>query len=128
MSFNKNLSAAALALLIVSGSAVSQVKKKPAAAHKPATHTATAAAAPSESALLPIDNNVRIGKLANGLTYYIRANSEPKNRAVLSLVSKAGSVLETDQQQGLAHFTEHMAFNGTRDFPKTALVDYLKKS
>lgn len=128
MSFYKNLSAAALALLIVSGSAVAQVKKKPVAAHKPAVHTATAAAAPSESGLLPVDPNVRIGKLANGLTYYIRANAEPKNRAVLYLVSKAGSVLETDQQQGLAHFTEHMAFNGTRDFPKTALVDYLQKS
>jgi len=128
MSFYKNLSAAALALLMVSGGAVAQVKKKPVTAHKPATHTATAAAAPSNDALLPVDPNVRIGKLPNGLKYYIRANAEPKNRAVLYLVNKAGSVLETDQQQGLAHFTEHMAFNGTRDFPKNEIVDYLQKA
>ena len=64
MSFNKNLSAAALALLIVSGSAVAQVKKKPVATHLVATHTATAAAAPSNEAILPVDQNVRIGKLA----------------------------------------------------------------
>lgn len=123
MNFNKRISIAALALLIASGSAVAQVKKKPVVAHKP-VHTAAATA----DGLLPVDPNVHIGKLANGLTYYIRRNVEPKNRAVLYLVNKAGSVLETDQQQGLAHFTEHMAFNGTRDFPKNQLVDYLQKS
>ncbi len=69
-----------------------------------------------------------IGKLPNGLTYYIRKNIEPKNRAELYLVNKAGSVLETDDQQGLAHFTEHMAFNGTRDYPKNDLVNYLQKA
>jgi zinc protease len=78
--------------------------------------------------LLPVDDNVLIGKLPNGLTYYIRHNEQPQNRAELYLVNKAGSVLETDAQQGLAHFVEHMAFNGTRDFPKNALVDYLQKS
>ncbi|MBS1529816.1 MAG: insulinase family protein [Bacteroidetes bacterium] len=79
-----------------------------------------------KSDLLPVDPNVIIGHLPNGLTYYIRKNTEPKSRAELYLVNKAGSVLETDDQQGLAHFTEHMAFNGTRDFPKNELVSYLQ--
>ena len=121
MNLNKKLCAASLALLITSGGAFAQVKKKP-VAHKPATATET------KTDLLPVDPNVIIGKLSNGLTYYIRKNAEPRNRAVLYLVCKAGSVLETDAQQGLAHFTEHMAFDGTRDFPKNALIDYLQKS
>lgn len=77
---------------------------------------------------IPTDPNIRIGKLANGLTYYIRKNVEPKNRAELRLVVKAGSILENDQQLGLAHFTEHMAFNGTKNFKKQELVDFLEKS
>ncbi|HLL44351.1 MAG TPA: pitrilysin family protein, partial [Segetibacter sp.] len=72
--------------------------------------------------------DVTIGKLSNGLTYYIRRNQEPKDRAELRLVVKAGSVLETDQQVGLAHFTEHMAFNGTKNFEKHELVNFLEKS
>lgn len=126
MNFNKNISVAALALLMASGGAFAQVKKKP-IAHKPAT-TAKADVLQSIVDLLPVDHNVIIGKLPNGLTYYIRANAEPQNRAQLFLVNKVGSVLETDAQQGIAHFTEHMAFNGTRDFPKNQLVDYLQKS
>src|ERR1700743_2877076 len=127
MNFNKKISIAALALLLASGSVIAQVKKKPVATtHKPAT--AASAVSTADGTPLPVDRNVRIGKLANGLTYYIRRNTEPKNRAVLYLVNKAGSVLENDDQQGLAHFTEHMAFNGTRDFPKNDLVDYLQKS
>ncbi len=77
---------------------------------------------------LAVSPEVKIGKLANGLTYYIRKNQEPKNRAELRLVVKAGSILETDQQVGLAHFTEHMAFNGTKNFEKQELVDFLEKS
>ena len=77
---------------------------------------------------IPADSAVIIGKLPNGLTYYIRRNTEPKNRADLYLVNKAGSVLENDNQQGLAHFVEHMSFNGTRDYPKNELVDFLQKS
>jgi zinc protease len=75
---------------------------------------------------LPQDPQVRIGTLENGLRYYIRPNNEPRNRAELRLVVNAGSVLEDDDQRGLAHFVEHMAFNGTRRFPKQALVDYLE--
>lgn len=77
---------------------------------------------------IPADPDVKIGKLSNGLTYYIRKNSEPKNRAVLYMALKAGSLMETDAQQGLAHFTEHMAFNGTKDFPKNELINYLQKA
>ena len=75
---------------------------------------------------LPADSAVTIGKLPNGLTYIIRENREPRNRAELRLVVNAGSILEDTDQQGLAHFTEHMAFNGTKNFPKQALVDYLE--
>jgi len=78
--------------------------------------------------VLPLDPAVRTGKLPNGFTYYIRHNEEPKNRVVLYLANKVGSVLETDEQQGLAHFMEHMSFNGTKHFPKNELVDYLQRS
>lgn len=78
--------------------------------------------------VIPVDPDVKIGKLSNGLTYYIRKNTEPKNRAVLYLAIKAGSLMETDAQQGLAHFTEHMSFNGTKDFPKNELINYLQKA
>lgn len=77
---------------------------------------------------LPLDPAVRTGKLPNGFTYYIRHNEEPKNRVIFFLVNKVGSVLETDEQRGLAHFMEHMSFNGTKHFPKNQLVDYLQKA
>ena len=77
---------------------------------------------------IPPDPDVKVGKLPNGLTYYIRKNAEPKNRAELRLVIRAGSVLETDSQQGLAHFMEHMAFNGTKNFPKNELVNFLQSA
>jgi len=77
---------------------------------------------------LPLDPAVRTGKLPNGFTYYIRHNEEPKNRVVFYLANKVGSILETEDQRGLAHFMEHMSFNGTKHFPKNELVDYLQKS
>ncbi len=77
---------------------------------------------------LPLDRAVNYEKLDNGFTYYIRENNHPENRATLYLVCKAGSILETDDQQGLAHFMEHMSFNGTKNFPKNTLVEYLQKS
>ncbi|MGZ3819605.1 MAG: M16 family metallopeptidase, partial [Mucilaginibacter sp.] len=125
MNFNRKLSIAALALLVSANVSFAQVKKKPAPSPK---EKPVAMAAPIKAQLLPVDPDVIIGKLPNGLTYYIRKNAQPKNRAELYLVNKVGSVLETDAQQGLAHFTEHMAFNGTRDFPKNELVNYLQKS
>ena len=77
-------------------------------------------------ALIPFDSSVRTGKLANGLTYYIKQNGKPENKVDLRLVINAGSILENDDQQGLAHFMEHMCFNGTKRFPKNKLVDYLQ--
>ena len=77
---------------------------------------------------IALDTAVRTGKLPNGFTYYIRHNEEPKNRVVFYLANKVGSVLENDNQQGLAHFMEHMSFNGTAHFPKNELVDYLQKA
>jgi zinc protease len=78
------------------------------------------------SAALPINPELRVGKLDNGLTYYIQKNAKPEHRVELRLVVKAGSILEDDDQQGLAHFTEHMAFDGTRHFVKHDLISYLQ--
>jgi zinc protease len=75
---------------------------------------------------LPADTLVRIGTLDNGLRYYVRVNREPENRAELRLAVNAGSILEDDDQLGLAHVLEHMAFNGTRRFARNELVDYLE--
>ena len=82
----------------------------------------------SLSDTIQVDPSVRQGKLANGLTYFIRQNKKPEKRAEFRLVVKAGSVLEDDDQQGLAHFVEHMAFNGTEHFPKQDLVNYLERT
>jgi zinc protease len=76
--------------------------------------------------LLPVDPAVTIGTLGNGIRYYIRANHRPANRAELRLVVNAGSTLEDNDQRGLAHFVEHMAFNGTRHFAKQELVSYIE--
>ncbi len=75
---------------------------------------------------LPNDPNVITGKLDNGLTYYIRPNHKPEKKVELRLVVKAGSILENNDQQGLAHFMEHMNFNGTTHFEKNDLVSYLQ--
>ena len=76
--------------------------------------------------LIPVDPKITVGKLDNGLTYYIRQNYKPEKRAELRLAVNAGSVLENDDQQGLAHFLEHMAFNGTKNFARHELTDYLE--
>ena len=75
---------------------------------------------------LPIDPKVRYGKLDNGLTYYIRHNELPENRADFYIAQNVGSVLEEDNQAGLAHFLEHMAFNGTKNFPGNGIDKYLQ--
>ena len=76
---------------------------------------------------MPLDSAVTIGRLPNGLRYYVRENRYPEHRAELRLVVNAGSVLEDPDQLGLAHLVEHMAFNGTRHFPKQALVEYIER-
>jgi len=78
------------------------------------------------AAPIPVDPAVTIGTLPNGLTYYVRPNQKPEQRAALFLVVSAGSVDEDDDQLGLAHMAEHMAFNGTANFPEQALIDYLE--
>lgn len=75
---------------------------------------------------LPVDPQVRTGKLANGLTYYIRHNELPKNQAEFYIAQKVGSMQEEENQRGLAHFLEHMAFNGTTHFPGKGLTEYLE--
>ncbi|WP_205512571.1 M16 family metallopeptidase [Longitalea arenae] len=75
---------------------------------------------------LPIDSKVKIGRLDNGLTYYIRQNKKPEQKVELRLVLNAGSILEDDDQQGLAHMAEHMAFNGTSHFKKNDIVSFLQ--
>lgn len=75
---------------------------------------------------VPVDKEVRIGKLDNGLTYYIRHNEYPKNQVDFYIAQKVGSILEEDDQRGLAHFLEHMCFNGTKNFPGNSMVKWLE--
>ena len=75
---------------------------------------------------LPVDENVRIGKLENGMTYYIRHNDKPAQRAEFYLATNVGAFQEADDQDGLAHFLEHMCFNGTKNFPDKKLLEYLQ--
>jgi len=75
---------------------------------------------------IPVDPDVTMGKFENGVHYYIKTNKKPENRATLWLAVNAGSVLENDDQRGLAHFAEHMGFNGTKHFAKQELIDYLE--
>ncbi|RPI46527.1 MAG: insulinase family protein [Bacteroidetes bacterium] len=73
------------------------------------------------------DESVRYGVLENGLTYYIKSNQEPKERASFYIIQNVGALLEEDHQDGLAHFLEHMAFNGTRHFPGKGIIDFLER-
>ena len=87
-------------------------------------HPALALPPPSDP--LPVDPGVRIGRLDNGLTYYVRENHKPEHRAELRVAVNAGSLLERDDQQGYAHFVEHMAFNGTEHFAANDLISFLE--
>jgi zinc protease len=75
----------------------------------------------------PVDPEIRMGKLDNGLTYFIRKNSEPEKRASFYIIQNVGAILENDDQNGLAHFLEHMAFNGTKHFPGKGIINTLEK-
>ena len=75
---------------------------------------------------MPMDPEVRYGKLDNGLTYYIRHNEQPKQRAEFHIAQAVGAILEEDHQNGLAHFLEHMAFNGTQHFPGKGIINYFE--
>ena len=76
---------------------------------------------------LPNDESVHYGVLDNGMTYYIRHNEEPKERASFYIIQNVGALLEDDNQNGLAHFLEHMAFNGTEHFPEKGIIDFLER-
>ena len=80
-----------------------------------------------DTVLVP-DSAITLGKLSNGLTYYIRPNGYPENQVFLRLVVNTGSVMEDDDQLGLAHFLEHMAFRGTEKYPGNQIVDFLEKN
>ncbi|MEO8842986.1 MAG: insulinase family protein [Kofleriaceae bacterium] len=101
----------------------------PATAPPPPPVAPVAVAAPADpmQAITPIDPQIVVGHLANGLTYYVMKHRKPETRASLWLAVNAGSVLEDDDQRGLAHFVEHMAFNGTKRFPKQDIVNYIEK-
>jgi zinc protease len=117
-------------LLVAAFAAVLLVPPAPASAQDPAAAPAVQApAAPAPYTLdqsIPVDPRITVGALPNGLRYWIRENREPKNRAELRLVVNAGSVLEDEDQRGLAHVVEHLAFNGSTHFPKQKLVEFME--
>ena len=113
---------ASLALALACSSSPKQ------AATPPVTDAPAAADEEVKGTPIPLDPAVRTGKLDNGLTYFIRKHEQPKERAMLWLAVDAGSVLEDDDQRGLAHFVEHMAFNGTERFAKNTLIDFIEKA
>ena len=88
----------------------------------------TARAELNPATTLPVSPQITVGKLPNGLTYYLQKNSRPLKKLELRLVVKAGSILEDDDQQGYAHLLEHMAFNGSTNFKKQELVSYWRAS
>src|ERR1043165_6775661 len=87
--------------------------------------SAASVASYSLSQQMPVDPDVAVGTLPNGLRYYVRPNGRPRRRAEMRLVVRAGSVLEDDDQQGLAHFVEHMEVEGTQHFPGRSIGDFL---
>ena len=77
---------------------------------------------------IPADKDVRTGKIENGMTYYIRHNEKPKGQADFYILQDVGAIQENDSQQGLAHFLEHMAFNGTKNLPGKKMIEYLERN
>jgi zinc protease len=115
----------AVAVLVVTVASVTSAAQAPAPAPAP-TQAPAEADRVSLAAPIPLDASIRTGTLPNGLTFFIRQNPRPANRVLLRLVVKAGSVDEADDQLGLAHMLEHMAFNGTGRFKPGELVSYLE--
>ncbi|HET7458351.1 MAG TPA: pitrilysin family protein, partial [Gemmatimonadaceae bacterium] len=111
---------------LVAAASLALVATLPLASASAQTPRAPAASPAAAADTLPLDSAVRFGVLPNGLRYYVRVNHRPEKRAELRLVVDAGSVLEDEDQRGLAHFVEHMAFNGTTHFARNELVNYLE--
>jgi zinc protease len=126
MSQDRRLPVVFVTLAAVAVSGILLQARQTASLSPQAAYDAVPAATAPLTATIPIDPAVTTGQFANGLKYYIRRNSKPENRAELRLVVNAGSVLEADDQQGLAHFVEHMAFNGTQNFPKLEIVKFME--
>jgi zinc protease len=116
LAFRGSLIASAVALLLAAPPTQAQTAAKPAA---PGSGF-------DANAVIPFDAAVRTGTLPNGLTFFIRTNAQPAKRVALRLAVKAGSLDEADDQQGLAHFLEHMAFNGSEHFKPGELVSYFE--
>ena len=102
------------------------VRRRPGACQRPAVGDPPAVQAARLDQVVPVDPLITVGTLPNGFRYYIRENRQPQARAELRLAVKAGSVLEDEDQRGMAHFVEHMAFNGTRNFPGNAVGTFMQ--
>jgi zinc protease len=124
----KLLKPIALAFLLPATFALSYAKDSFPTAIQPEARQILASDTVAWETKLPFDNEVVSGTLKNGFKYYIRKNVEPEKRVVMYLANKVGSVQETEEQLGLAHFLEHMNFNGLKHFPKNELVNYLQKA
>ncbi len=125
---SKRLPILLLAALVACGGRAPKSSAPPPASDQGGSQTATQSPAPADpnDAPLPLWPKLKKGTLPNGLTYYILPHGKPENRAMLWLAVNAGSVQEDDDQRGLAHFDEHMAFNGTKRFKENELVKYLE--
>jgi len=116
------LAASCLVVALFAGAAPAALAQAPVTGRET---TAASVASYPLSQQMPVDPEVLVGALPNGLRYYVRANGKPAHQAELRLVVKAGSVLEDDDQQGVAHFVEHMLFEGTRNFPRQGIIQFL---
>jgi zinc protease len=119
--------AVVLAVLVACGGSQTKTVTPPPPNPAPVPVAQPQPPADPDSTPLPLWPEVHQGKLSNGMSYFIMKHGKPEKRALLWLAVNAGSVQEDDDQRGLAHFDEHMAFNGTKRFPKSAIVDYLEK-
>src|SRR5262245_57541404 len=122
----KTSSKLTVAAVVACLAATTLAAQQPASTAPPQTSFAAGAATAPLTGKIPLDPQITTGQFANGLRYYVRANKKPEKRAELRLVVNAGSILEDRDQSGLAHFVEHMAFNGTKHFPKQETVKFLE--
>src|SRR5262245_53036733 len=120
-----HISACVVALVLAAPIASTQTQSQPSTPSPGRETTAASVASYSLSQQMPVDPEATMGTLPNGLRYYVRANGKPARRVELRLVVKAGSVLEDDDQKGLAHFVEHMEFEGTTHFPGQGITDFI---
>jgi zinc protease len=126
MKMPSNLKMWPLAAVCLLSTSFAAAQQPATTATPPVSAVATSATVAPLTATIPVDPEITTGRFANGLRYYLRTNKKPEKRAELRLVVNAGSILEERDQSGLAHFVEHMAFNGTKNFPKQETVKFLE--